>query len=169
MNIRKEYPEIYYPFSDELCSFMQSERIFYDSLKLAHPERFEFLPIIFTSHLPHWHKKSTDEIIGLWYLDKQNLKEGEKPIFKQDFIVNKESSGKEFHAYVDKITAKKMKCKFTHEIDDFYKEYGDNKKFYHREHPSKPWMHHYDDINDLPDEPNLKNIAMIVKIKNSPK
>ena len=153
MNIRTKYPKTYYPLSDELCSFMDNNNNFTSSLKLSNTSKFEFIPIIFTSHLPHWHKLAVDEVIGMWYLDKENLKKGEFPLFKQDFIVNKNSDGKIFNSYVDKKTYDKNKNHHVLTIDNFFIDYGEwdiatcTGRFYVREN-SKPWMHHYNELKD---------------------
>ena len=91
---RKIFPSSYHPFSDSLCDFMDKNPLFFDSLKLANLSRFEFIPLIFISHMPYWHRLASDEVIGLWYLDKENLKKGKGPVFKQDFVVNVNTENK---------------------------------------------------------------------------
>jgi len=116
MNSRKKFPKKYYPFSDELCAFMDREVDFYNSLKISQPKRFVFVRIIFTSHTPAGHLLEKDEVIGMWYFDKNNAK------FKQDFIVNKNSDNKEFISYTAKKVVKKFCSRYVQEIDNFFFE-----------------------------------------------
>lgn len=159
---RKKFPPSYYPFSDSLCNFMDKNPSFYNSLKLANPARFEFIPLIFISHTPHWHKKASDEVIGLWYLDKDNLKSGRRPVFKQDFIINVNTENKFFKSYAVK---EYVDNKIVFLIDNFFKDYGENRAFYH---DGKRWQHDYRDVNELPDELNLRLLATILKILHHP-
>jgi len=158
MNSREKFPKDKYPFSDELCNFMDQHPEFFQSLKLAKPNRFVFIPIIFTSHLPVGHPKSADEVIGVWYLDKKSLKENSKPLFKQDFIVNIGKSNHEFISY----SAVNKDGKYVRPIKEFFKNYGENGKFYH---DGRRWQHWYNDTSDLPAEPNLKYLAEKIREK----
>ena len=159
---RKKFPPSYYPFSDSLCDFMDKNPSFYNSLKLANSARFEFIPLIFISNTPHWHKNASDEVIGLWYLDKINLKSGRGPVFKQDFIINVDTENKVFKSYAVK---KYVDNKTVFVIDNFFKEYGENGAFYHG---GKKWQHNYRDVSELPDEPNIRSLATILKILHHP-
>lgn len=150
MEARAIFPKKNYPFSDELCDFMDREQDFYGSLKISQPERFVFVPIIFTSHTPASHPLEKDEVIGMWYFDKEDAK------FKQDFIVNKNSESEIFISYTAKWVVEKFCSKYVQEIDNFFSEYGNNKSYYH---DGNKWQHHYDNISDLPDEPSLKLLA----------
>lgn len=149
-NKRDSFPKEKYPFSDELCNFMDSNPDFYNSLKISRPERFVFIPIIFTSHTPSEHCLTKDEVIGMWYYDQKKTK------FKQDFIINKNKENKEFISYTAITEAKKYKSKYVQVINDFFEKYGKNGTYYHN---GNKWQHHYRDIDDLPNEPNLKFLA----------
>lgn len=142
---------------------MDKSPFFYNSLKLANTARFEFIPLIFITHTPYWHRMASDEIIGLWYLDKINLKTGRGPIFKQDFIVNIKTENTIFKSYAVK---KYVDNKTVFLMEDFFnKDYGENGKFYH---DGKKWQHNYRDVNELPDEPNLKLLATMLKVLHHP-
>jgi hypothetical protein len=153
MSFREKYPKKKYPFSDAICDFMDSNPPFHDSLKLANTTSFTFLPIILTSFLPDNHPLHSDEVLGFFYYDKK------KGLFKQDFVVNKSNTGKVFYSYVDKKTkSKNSSCSFVCLIDDFFTTYGSGGKYYHRDH-TKPWMHHYEEFDDLPENPYLRKYA----------
>jgi hypothetical protein len=154
MSHREKYPKEYFPFSDEICTFMDLHPCFHDSLKLAETGRFTFLRVILTSFLPHDHLLHNDEVIGLFYYDE------EEKLFKQDFIVNKNNEGKLFYSYVAScIKNKYHSCDFVFLIDDFFETYGSEGKYYHRDNNKKPWMHHYKDINELPKNDDLRKCA----------
>ncbi len=99
------------------------------------------------SSAPH-HK---DKVLGLWYADKENMRAGRHPFFKQDFIVDLGERGEEFVSYSEK----RHHPPYVFPIADFFSKYGDGKKYYHRDSP-KPWVHWYNDIGDLPDDPQLR-------------
>lgn len=158
MSLREKYPSEKYPFSDELCLFFDKHPEFYHSLKLYNEKRFVFIPLIFTSHLPSTEKEASDEVIGMWYFDKESIGDDSRPQFKQDFIINVNSENKQFHSYVDRNTCTNNPSPFVHLISDFFRKYGKNGCFYNRNHP-KPWMHHYLNLEELPDEVDLKRLA----------
>ncbi len=149
------FPANKYPFSPELCSFMDSNPAFFESLKLSKPERFILLPLIFTSYPPY----NEDEVIGIWYLDKKMslcTEHNTICLYKQDFIVNVNFKNQKFISY--STNNKGNDC--VKSINEFFSQYGRNGKFYHN---NLVWEHHYKDIEDLPDEPNLRNVALIAK------
>jgi len=154
MSARLKYPKKNYPFSDELCNFMDKEPDFYNSLKIVNTNNFIFIPIIITSHTPVNHPLYNDEIIGMWYYDKKN---NGLNTFKQDFIVNKDSANKEFVSYTAKEIVKNYNSKYVQEIDNFFSKYGNNGKYYYN---GSRWQHHYKDINKLPQE--LKAAATVL-------
>lgn len=155
MSSREKYPKYQFPISDEFCAFMDLQPCFFNSLKLSNEDRFTFLPVILTSFLPDEHELHKDQVLGLFYYDKM------RRIFKQDFVVNKNNNGKAFHSYVDLSTKKVCgPCDFVHLIDNFFNEYGLSGKYYHRDH-CRPWMHHYRNIDELPESPELKEYARI--------
>jgi len=145
-SFRRKFPASKYPFSDALCSFWDKHKEAFQSLKLSNLNRFAVIPVIFTSRTPYPHEKCKDEVIGIWYLDKQ------KNIFKQDFIVNVKGKHKEFISY----SANNNNGKYVRPLKEFFEKYGANGKFYH---DGKRWQHHYRNLEDLPDEPNLKRLA----------
>lgn len=156
MGFRQKYPENKFPFSDELCAFMESNPEFYNSLKIANTERFYFLKPILTSFVPNHPTLSQDEVLGFFYFDIKTK------IFKQDFIINKDKQGKSFYSYVDEKTYDKYKsCPYVLLINNFFKTYGENGKYYHRQH-EKPWMHHYKNIIELPGDILQKNAEVLI-------
>lgn len=163
ISMRKRYPPEQYPFSENLYTFMESHPEAEAALKLSTPKRFVTVPRIFLSWLPGSHPKAADQIIGVWYFDKN------KPYchihkkvcaFKQDFIVNVGELGKEYVVY----TARKKPPPYVQPISKFFDEYGENGKYYHK---GKQWNHHYATVKDLPDEPTLRQLASKIERDNS--
>ena len=163
MNYRQKFPPNQYPFSDALCSFWDYHPEAFLSLKLNNTKRFELLPVIFTSHTPFPHRQCNDQVIGLWYLDfSGTVCKIHKRIcwFKQDFIVNINEQHKEFVSY----SANNKNGKFVKTITDFFNSYSQNGKFYH---DGKNWQHHYSNVEDLPNEPNLRILAKQALLKRN--
>jgi hypothetical protein len=151
-NARRRYPAETHVFSDQLCMFMDAHPAFERSLKLVNTSRFHFLGWIITSRTPPSHARSKDQVIGVWYLDKQNHAAGRAPFFKQDFIVNIGARQDEYVSFLDKQTLSQAGgSPFVRLIDDFFIDYGEAGKYYHRGH-DRPWLHHFDDVGDLPSE-----------------
>lgn len=157
-NMRTKYPEDKYPFSDELCNFMDQHPEFHDSLKLANPKRFKFIPVIILSHTPESHPLSSDQVIGLFYYDKKTR------IFKQDYIVNKDQGHVEFISY----SASQNDGDYVKPIESFFDDYGNKGPFYHRSDLACKWEHHYSSVESLPDVCDLRNLARRI-LKNSKK
>lgn len=162
MKARDKFPSPPNPFSDGLLDYMDKDIFFYNSLKLANVSDFRFLGILFTSHTPSGHPSSTDEVIGLWYGDINNIKSNSHPHFKQDFIVNIQKQDRGFISYTIKRFVNGNSVKL---INDFFRDYGDAGKFYHN---GLRWQHHYKTINDLPNEPGLHDAAKNLLIKLNP-
>ncbi len=120
---RTRYPATAFPFSDDLCAFMDAHPAFEKSLKVAKPARFDLIPIAITSHLPHGYARSADEVIGFWYLDKKWLLEGKPIQFKQDIVVNEGGIGKVFYSYAFKDIVKEANSKFVLLAQEFYDYY----------------------------------------------
>ncbi|MBI2887516.1 MAG: hypothetical protein HYY02_09935 [Chloroflexi bacterium] len=156
MKSRERFPKDQYPFSDELCYWMESHPEFYRSLKLSNPGRFVFIPYMIISHLPDGHPRSNDQVLGMFYLDKGNLKKGKGALFKQDFVVNVQSQGKEFVSY----TRTKPCGKFVQPINNFFQTYGSGGRYYHK---GNAWPHDFADVDELP--PELRDIASQFKTK----
>lgn len=147
INARVLFPKKHYPFSDELCAFMTREPNFYNSLKISLPQRFIFIQCMIISRTPCGHQYSQDEVIGLWYFDKYRFNKTAQ--FKQDFIVNKTSMGREFVSYTAKHIVKRFPSKYVRAIGNFFLEYGNNGTYYHC---GGKWSHHYNNLQDLPYE-----------------
>lgn len=163
ISMRKRYPPTNYPFSDDLYKFMENHPEAEAALKLSSPKRFITVPLIFTSGLPQGHAKSADQVIGVWYYDKAKATcrfHNRVCNFKQDFIVNVGTLGKEYVVY----TASKKSPPYSQPISIFFKEYGSNGKFYHD--GNKEWNHHYESSKDLPAEPNLVKLAQAIEANN---
>jgi hypothetical protein len=149
--------------SEELLDWIESNPSFRKSLKLNNPNRFIKLPFLITSHTPRAHKLHKDEIIGIWYLDKNNYQNNQEPLFKQDFIVNKLKQNKEFVSFAANSFAN---GDYVEPIDNFFKIYGSGGKYYHKS--GIRWEHHYDSVADLPGN-RLQMLALseLTKLKNS--
>lgn len=161
---RSRYPSKKYPLSDSLCKFIDNHPEFEKAVKLGAPERFILFPLIITTSTPLSHKNSSDQVIGLWYYDKNKpyCKRHKKVcVFKQDFIINVSNKEKEFVAF----SAKQPQPPYVKNIGDFFIEYGNDGKFYHD--GNKQWNHHYATINDLPDEPHLRELARTIELEES--
>ena len=162
-SMRKRYPPNKYPFSDDLYEFMENHPEAEAALKLSSPKRFVTIPLIFTPSLPQGHAKSADQVIGVWYYDKAKATcrfHNRVCNFKQDFIVNVGTLGKEYVVY----TASKKTPPYSQPISEFFKVYGSNGKFYHD--GNKEWNHHYENANDLPAKPNLVMLAQSIEASN---
>lgn len=155
MKFRDQFPSDKYPFSNELCAFMEAHNDARAALKASNVKRFVTLPEIFTSYTPATHKLHEDEVIGVWYIDKSDefCKMHHKVCrFKQDFVVN---VGKKDREYV--VYAANMKVsKHVRPIAEFFSKYGQQGKYYHN---GEVWQHHYKNISDLPNENGLKKLA----------
>jgi len=156
MTSRQDFPANRFPFSDEICLFMDNHPEFKNSLKIVNPNRFKYISLIFTSHTPPTHPFSNDQVIGMWYIDAINFRLSRFPLFKQDFIVNKDSNNIEFISYTTRPIVRRANSPFVQPIQDFFRIYGQNGLFYHN---NQRWAHHYDNITDLPNEPRLRLMA----------
>jgi len=100
------------PFSEELVNWCKTHPEFLKALKNVHPERFISPAMIVTSY-----PASGDEIIGV-YTYHHELK---NPIFKQDFIVNKDNANKEFILYTRNPAGS---SKYVKDIKEFFAKFG---------------------------------------------
>lgn len=100
------------PFSDELVVWCKTHPKFLTALKNVYPKKFISPAMIVTSY-----PQSGDEIIGV-YTYHHEMK---NPIFKQDFIVNKDNSNREFILYTRNPTGS---SKYVKDIKDFFVKYG---------------------------------------------
>ena len=154
MLYRKKYPKDKFPFSDDLCEFMENHSEFYKSLKLYKSKRFIFIPVIGLSHLPASEGNlSNDEIIGMFYYDIN------KDMFKQDYVVNVGGKNQKFISYTQR-KIQEMGSVFS--IDTFYKKYGKHGKYYYKKGTVK-YEHHYNNVEDLPNFRELKLWASKIK------
>lgn len=156
MTARQNYPAINYPFSDEICLFMDNHPEFLVSLKLSNINRFLYIPLIFTSSTPSNHPLFNDQVIGMWYIDKTNVRANHPPFFKQDFVINKDSNNVEFTAFTSNAIIRRINSPYVRLINDFFRDYGNNGQYYHN---GNRWDHHYNSVNDLPNEPRLRVMA----------
>ncbi len=150
IEILKLYPTS--PLSDALLKFIDSNSDFESSLKLSTYPRFIFIPRIILSYPLHF----DDEIIGMFYFDTQER------FFKQDYVVNVDFKHKNFISY-SRMSNSITENDRVKGIDAFFGKYGkwDGQKgeFYCRDNHTKPWMHHYSRIDELPDDQVLRNLA----------
>jgi hypothetical protein len=145
--------------------FMQAHAEFRDSLKLANPVRFALINPVILSRLPDGHALSDHHAIGIYYLDKENLRNGVLPYFKQDFIVRRADGT--LVSYTAPGLAKIAGSPHVKPIADFEAPYGDGGKYYTRPGHPKPLVHHHDDVSDLP--PELQANAEGLKQRFAPK
>lgn len=100
------------PFSEELVNWCKTHSKFLKALKNVHPEKFVSPAMIVVSYPP-----TGDEIIGV-YTYHYDIK---KPIFKQDFIVNKDNANKKFILYTRNPMGS---SKYVKDIKEFFLEFG---------------------------------------------
>lgn len=110
------------PFSDELVDWCKSNKEFFDALKNIYPDKFISPAMIMVTKPPNG-----DEIIGIYnYSYKQKT-----PIFKQDFIINVNSSNKIFILYTRNPNGSSKYVKDINEFYDKYAKYGYKKSDHH--------------------------------------
>jgi len=153
MVMRDRFPAAEYPFSDKLCQFMDDHPEFYRSLKLSNPRRFEFLPFMLLSSTPPDHPLYRDQVIGFLYLDK---KRNNGVLFKQDYIVNKNRADLEYISY----STTNDSGIYVRPIREFFELYGNNQIYYHN---GQSWHHRYQDVEQLPEDERLRNVATEIK------
>lgn len=135
---------------------MDSNPDFLKSLKLYEDKKFAFIPLLVCSGSP---KLPQDQVLGFFYVDIQNARDGKTPLFKQDFVVNVGRTDRDFRSYAAKQF---VNGKDVHLIDDFFRDYGDNGTYYHHlDGRKKPWNHHYAQIPDLPNDANFQCAATV--------
>jgi len=114
------------PFADKLKAFCSKYPNFKNALKIIYTERFITLQAISTSYSPNY---PNDEVIGIYVYD-YGLKH---PIFKQDFIVNKNGTGNQFVVYTglgSVVDGKQIK-----HINEFINTYGKGGHYKDAHHP----------------------------------
>jgi hypothetical protein len=127
---------------------MDAHPEFERSLKVVNPD-FVLLNGLIISYLPPTEPRHVNQVIGFWYLDTKRLLKGTPPFFKQDMVVLVGGTGGTFVSYA----AKQFVAPPTVElIDDFYRDYSAGGLYYIRNGHKKPWVHHFDDVSDLPPE-----------------
>jgi hypothetical protein len=110
------------PFSDELINWCKTHKDFFSALKQCYPEKFVSPAVIITSY-----PASGDEVIGMFTYHYQL----NKPVFKQDFIVNVGRLNTEFILYTRNPSGS---SKYVKDINDFfnmYDKYGYKKAHHH--------------------------------------
>lgn len=103
------------PFPDVLLAWCKSHREFLVALKNVYPEKFISPAMVMTSTSPNY---PGDEVIGVYSYHYQI----KKPIFKQDFIINKGRKNKEFVLYTRNF--KSGSSKYVKDIHEFFETYG---------------------------------------------
>jgi len=111
------------PFSEELVIWCKTHPKFLTALKNVYPEKFISPAMIDTSY-----PQSGDEIIAV-YSYHYEIK---NPIFKKDFIVNKDNSNQEFILYARNPTGSSKYVKDINDFFDKYAKYGYDKKSHHQ-------------------------------------
>lgn len=150
------YPGPPHRFSDAILMFMSAHPDFYNSLKLANPNRFQVIPVVLTSFTPANHPLHTDEVIGIWYFDKSNFSRSVGPFFKQDFIVNEGSLHRRFVSY----SRNNRGSVYVKPIGEFFRLYGSGNKYYDKGpgHVQR-WQHDYANLVNLPHSRVLREWA----------
>jgi len=101
------------PFSREFVSWCKAYPDFAKALKIIYPEKFLTLSAVATSFCSY---SFADEVIGVdAYAYRMK-----RPIFKQDFVINKGNLNKEFILYTRFTSTSKI----IRDISEFYKTYG---------------------------------------------
>ena len=112
------------PFSVEIIEWCKKHPDFQKALKIIYSNKFISWGAIVTSYSPN---RPNDEVIGIYTYDyKRN-----KPLFKQDFIVNIEKANKEFVLYTRNPAGS---SKYVKDINDFYKIYGNGGYYLNSHH-----------------------------------
>src|SRR3989344_2375664 len=155
-SLKRRFPHRSYSLSNPLLQFMEAQPLFYQSLKLANWRRFQVIPHIITSHTPASHSRTLDEIIGMWYLDKEGAGTQNNPFFKQDFVVNVGRLDSEFVSYTIGFPT----SQYVKPITDFFRDYGAGGQYYHK---GSRWEHHYIDLVNLPNNPVLRGWCLALK------
>jgi len=147
MTARERYPSDKYPFSDQLCCFMDKHTDFFNSLKIEKNDRFKYLQPLAVIYLPENHQLYGDEILGFFYFDNSkcecNFHKG-RCQFKQDFVVNLGTRHVEFISY----THTDSPSQYVRPTKEFFEKYGNGCQFFHN---GFEWQHHYKNVEDLPD------------------
>lgn len=137
------------PFSPELVAWCKNHPEFFAAIKNIYPKKFISPGMIMTSTSPNY---PNDQVIGVYTYDYNRG----KPIFKQDFIVNKGKSNTEFILYTRNPSGS---SKYVKDINEFYEKYG--KDGYHK------YTHHLN-LEELPlelQERAKETIALSEKVK----
>ena len=103
------------PFSNPLKEFCKKNPKFGKALKIIYIDRFIALQAVGTSYSPNYPE---DQVIGIYVYD-YGLK---RPIFKQDFIINKGGQNNEFVLYTGLSSA--VDNKHVKHINEFLTTYG---------------------------------------------
>jgi hypothetical protein len=142
------------PFSSELVDWCKNHKAFMNALKIIYCEKYISLGAIVTSFSPDY---PNDEVIGIYVYDYQR----KFPLFKQDFIINKNRLNNEFILFTRN---NKVGCsKYVKDINEFYSTYGKNNYYVKSHHLS---------FEELPNEIKqraLGAIAFAEKMKGGTK
>lgn len=114
------------PFSVSLKKFCEVHPEFKNALKFIYFNRFIALQAIFTSSSPYYSK---DQVIGIPVYD-YGLK---KPLFKQDFIINRDGTNTEFVLYTGLSSA--VDNKYVKHVNEFLAFYGRGKYYINAHRP----------------------------------
>lgn len=121
------------PFGEQLLEWCKKNPKFQQALKIVYSDKFLHLGGIITSYSPNY---PDDEIIGIISYDYTR----KNPLFKQDFIVNKNSNNEEFVLFTRNPFGS---SKYVKDINEFFRTYGENGFYKDSHHLS---------FDDLPDE-----------------
>jgi hypothetical protein len=130
----------------EFDEYLRTHPPFHISLKASNPGRFDqFLRKILSS--PPDGPRSDDVVIGVFYLDKEQVRKGQPPFFKQDFIV-RHPDGTYAHYTAAHVVAAAASPD-VRPIIEFEKKYPE----YTRPNDlERPLPHHLAEVSHLPPE-----------------
>lgn len=114
------------PFADELIEWCKTHPDFRNALKIIYDDRFIHIGTVVITR-PKSHPQ--DEVIGVYAYDYKM----KHPLFKQDFIVNKNKEYKEFILYTRNP---KGQSRWVKDISEFYSKYAKNGDYINSHHVS---------------------------------
>lgn len=136
------------PLSSQLKKFMQENESFYHSMRFHNP-KYVPLNCIFISTSPII---PSDEVLGVWYFNREGRGTCGDAYFKQDYIVNLR---KEHQRYVSYTNVRQPNA-HVQPIAEFFKRYGDGEKYFcHVDGRSQFWNHRYATLDELPNSQRL--------------
>lgn len=139
------------PFAEELLQWCKTHSNFREALKIIYSDKFLHLGAIVTSYTQQY---PNDEVIGVFSYDYKI----KNPLFKQDFIINKNKQYKEFILFTRNPTGSH---KWVKDINEFYSTYGKDGSYANSHHLT------FDELPDELKDRGRKVIKLAEKIKKA--